>query len=218
MATVFWARVLLIDLSRMEEHEDDHRSTSSEENMLPEFGNAEYLSRTERYVRTPTPSPCSSPTPAIPNVARQPLATIYQSMTANQMLDNARSLPSGTASSMAALALVATVRQRVQQWCYGWGPPRYWQGQLTSGFQAAIQQDRVWTWIEDIQQQAKAGRKMVDAMHDVMDGELPTEHWLYRDLWRQGMELLSSLYEGIACLEAHVELATAFSFVSSTGF
>jgi hypothetical protein len=92
------------------------------------------------------------------------------------MLDNVRSLPSGTASLMAALALVATVHQRMQQWCYGWGPPRYWQGQLMGGFQVAIQQDRVWTWIEDLQQQAKAGRKMVDAMHNMMDGELPTEH------------------------------------------
>jgi hypothetical protein len=58
---------------------------------------------------------------------------------------------------------------------------------------------------------------MVETMQDVMDGDLPTEPWVYRDMWRQAVDLLSTLHEGIACLEVHIALVTAASSAHTRG-
>lgn len=211
---------------------DDDRD-DNDDDMLPELGNGEYLSGTEAFVErsssparetaaiplglpfTHTPPSrisaigSSSIRPCVNKSYRPPLATIYPSTpvpSTTSRSDNVTHTLVGHARSVAVLALLATVRYQVQQWCYGWGPPRRWSVPLATGLHAAILNNSLWAWEEELQVHVSAGRKLVDAMHGVMDGELPTEEWLYRDLWRQAVELLSTLHEGIACLEAHIAL------------
>ena len=184
--------------------------------MFPGFGDIEYVNGTENYLRR-SATPCNIPTlsssPTIsttPNSARAPLTTIYPPSTSGQPDGHVQHLVSGAAVTMSALQHLATIRTSVQQWCYGWGAPRYWPAQLRRGLEAAVYDSTVNLWVEEVESHLIAGRHMVDSMYEVMDGDLPSEDWLYRDLWRQSVDVLSTLHEGIACLNTHVALMASY--------
>lgn len=196
--------------------------------MYPGFGNAEYLSSREPSIlSSPSPqsdalhlqgTPCMPPNQMMPKSSRLPLATIYAALPMslstyrtngafNLFVSNtAHGSLNNLTSATLALIRLASIRNQVHQWCHGWGSPRHWPAQLSSGLHAAVQRNRVDGWVEELQWHSNTGRRMIESMHEVMDAGVLTEEWLYRDLWRQAVDLLCILHEGLACMDAHLSL------------
>jgi hypothetical protein len=109
-----------------------------------------------------------------------------------------------------AQARIADVRRKLSQWNVEWGPIHQWPRFFENALSDAKEEGRSGQWVEEVQLVVDEGRKLVQELHQAVDGCLPIEEWMVRDLWRSCMSLNSHLSEGITVLETRLEIVAPF--------
>lgn len=98
------------------------------------------------------------------------------------------------------LELMLGYRANIVKWAKGWGGVTLWDIGLNESFNAAVEEDRVELWREQVSNHMNLGRKLLGRLHE-MEGRLPKAAWMIRDLWRLKIELVEILVKGITILE-----------------
>jgi hypothetical protein len=109
-----------------------------------------------------------------------------------------------------AQARIAHIRQQLLQWNTDWGPIHQWPRHFEDGFGDAKDDGRSGPWVEEIQVVVEDGRRLVQELQHALNGSLPMEDWMIRDVWRSSLSLMAHLLEGITVLETRLEIVAPF--------
>lgn len=115
-----------------------------------------------------------------------------------------------TQSFDSAQGRIADVRQKLSQWHVEWGPIHQWPRLFENAFSDAKEQGHSCLWVEEIQSVVEDGRKLIRQLEHAIDGSLPGEPWMIRDIWQSSMSLMAHLLEGITVLETRLEIVAPF--------
>ena len=120
------------------------------------------------------------------------------------------SSPTTVASTDSAQSRIAAVRQKVSNWNTDWGPIHQWPRYFENAYAVALEEGSTDSWADSMQLIVDEGRSLVRDMGEAIDGTLPSEDWLVRDMWRSGTEILRHLFEGISILETRLQIVAPF--------
>ncbi|TFK60792.1 hypothetical protein BDN72DRAFT_722615, partial [Pluteus cervinus] len=89
-------------------------------------------------------------------------------------------------------------------WLSEWGGLDLWGRYLDEGFVQAKLAGDVDGWVKGVMEHADRGR-LLAAMVDQMDANIPAEMWKIRNLWRQQMVMARRLFKGLILIEVRVD-------------
>jgi hypothetical protein len=109
-----------------------------------------------------------------------------------------------------AHALIADVQKKVSLWNADWGPIHQWPRLFETKFGDAKEKECSDDWVENIQLVVENGWKIAHQLRQAVEGNLPSNDWMVRDLWRSSLSLMADLLEGITVLETRLEIVAPF--------
>jgi hypothetical protein len=120
---------------------------------------------------------------------------------AMQMLQDSRfidAIPPGTQ----AIERAHKLSEAVMKWATGWGGVAVWHITLNRSYTEAFEEGRVNQWQEQMLGHAAMGRRLL-SQYTNLSGELPSEPYKIKELWRISIEMMEMLVTGITLINSH---------------
>jgi hypothetical protein len=106
------------------------------------------------------------------------------------------------------MEIVVDTRAMVWEWTSARGPAFGWPTAFAAEFQEAERQGTVKLLIQDWQAHSNVGKALLRDLEGIACSRLPNDERVWRDIFRQALDLISTLLAGIAMIEAHISMLT----------
>jgi hypothetical protein len=113
---------------------------------------------------------------------------------------------SGATSRESAIEIVREVRAMTWAWTEDKGPVSEWPSTLVVNFRDASRNGTIDRFVSDWRSHCGVGRALVRSLRQFTGSRFPPDDKEMRDVVRQSFELLTTLSEGIAIIEAHLNI------------
>lgn len=104
-----------------------------------------------------------------------------------------------------ALERLKILREKVIYWTSGWGGLLVWPETLNLSLTDAVNGGETKRWAKEVLRHAVSGRRLLVNLQEI-EGCLPEEEWMVRELWRVSFELVQMLVKGITIMESRISL------------
>ena len=109
-----------------------------------------------------------------------------------------------TANTSDAAAIVSAVRAMVWDWLKPWGPVTEWGAALTLEMSEAQKHGTVHALVRQWDAHREIGKGLAQDLREIVDGQLPLDEQVLKDLFRQVFDLLFVIDTGLSILDTIV--------------